>query len=53
MGDREILDFLLGKRLRIRQYITPAICPAQVTLYTNASRQDFPVLPAHDANLTP
>jgi hypothetical protein len=54
MGDREIANFLLGQRLLdLCQFIFPPVRPAQITLRTNASRQDFPVLPAHDANLTP
>jgi hypothetical protein len=51
---RKITDLLFGQwLLEIRQIVFSAVCPAQITLCTNASRQDFPVLPAHDANLTP
>ncbi|HEY8128828.1 MAG TPA: hypothetical protein VIF39_08980 [Hyphomicrobium sp.] len=54
MSDRKVTYFLLGQRLlHVAQFVVPALCPAQITLHTNPPRQNFPVLSAHDAYLTP
>jgi hypothetical protein len=54
MGDREIADFFFGQGpWDFNEFVFPSVGPAQITLCTNAPRQNFPVLSAHDANLTP